>query len=430
MTIIKENHIHSTRPGWTGRIISLLILVLLSACFTSPDAQGIPQPQTDDFSVRRVDPVRLTGSFNDFITSVYQAPASEKQALVDSFLQWADSTTGIPYVEDSTAYFLYVNGSSPQVRVAGDFTDWDPTGQNLTHLTGTNLYYAGYEFEADARLDYKLVVNQNWILDPLNLQTCSGGFGPNSELSMPDYVQPPEIQSYDIPHGSVHATTFSDTTQDRTRAVRIYTPPGYAESAESYRTIYFHDGGEQLYLGYADNVLDYMISMDMIPPVIAVFVDPTNRMEEYSYDYDFMAMFVNELVPWVDAQYRTMAEPEYRAVAGVSLGGLTSLLFTLEHPEVFGNCGAYSPAIWFGDIIDQYEAASVLPARIYMDAGTYEPSIYNSSNTLRGILEDAQWDLVWKTWHEGHSWGAWRAHLDDALLHFWPMISSGIDDRY
>jgi len=406
------------------------VFSLLFSCTTAPDPQDTALIAADDFSVRRLDPAQLTGSFNDFINTVYQAPADQKQVLVDSFLQWADSTTGIPYIEDSTAYFLYVNGASPQVRIAGDFSGWDPTNQNLTHLSGTNLFYAGYHFESDARLDYKLVVNSNWILDPLNPHTCSGGYGPNSELAMTGYIQPPEIEAYTIPHGSVFSTTFSDTTQGRTRAVKIYTPPGYVEGNQSYRTIYFFDGSEQLNLGFADNVLDFMISEELIPPVIAIFTDPINRMEEYSYDYDFMEMFVNELVPWIDGQYRTMPEAEFRAVAGVSLGGLSSLLFSIHHPDVFGNCGAYSPAIWIGDVIDQYETSQSLPIKIYMDAGTYDPSIYNSSTTLKGILEAGQWDLQWREWHEGHSWGAWRAHLDDALTYFWPMTTSGIDDRY
>ena len=408
----------------------LLTIVQFQACATAPVPQDNTLFGTDDFSVRRADPERLTRLFNDFITSVYVAPADQKQALVDSFLQWADSATGIPYIEDTTAYFLYINGASHEVRVAGDFTDWNPTNQNLTHLSGTNLYYAGYQFENDARLDYKIVVNSNWIVDPLNPNTCSGGYGPNSELSMSEYIQPPEIETYAIPHGSLFSTTFSDTTQGRTRAVKIYTPPGYVEGDESYRSIYFHDGSEQLNLGYAENVLDFMISQELIPPVIAIFVDPINRMEEYSYDYDFMDMFVNELVPWVDSQYRTMPEAENRAVAGVSLGGLASLLFTIQHPDIFGNCGAFSSAIWFGDIIDQYDASQVLPVKIYMDAGTYEPSSYNSSMSLKAILDDDVWDLHWRQWHEGHSWGAWRAHLDEALIYFWPMVTSGIDDRY
>ncbi len=427
----RKNRTNKTTPTNLFRALpSLLIFIFILSCTTAPESQDIEFLAVDDSSIRRIDPADFTGSFNDFITSVYQTPADQKQALVDSFLQWADSSAGIPYIEDTSAYFLYVNGSSPQVSVAGDFSGWDPGNQYFNHLSGTNLYYKAYQFENDARLDYKLIINGNWILDPLNPRTCSGGYGPNSELSMSGYIQPPEIESYTIPHGSVISTTFQDTTQGRARPVNLYTPPGYLDGTQSYRTIYFHDGNEQLVLGSARNVLDFMIAQELIPPVIAVFVDPTNRNEEYSYDYAFMEMFVNELVPWIDSEYRTMPEPQYRAVSGVSLGGLTSLLFTLHHPEVFGNCGGYSSAIWFGDIIDQYEASPVLDVKIYMDAGTYEPSIINSSSTLKGVLEGNQWDLKWRTWHEGHSWGAWRAHLDEALSYFWPMTTSGIDDRY
>ncbi len=401
----------------------------------SPEHLQKQHSVTDDFSVATVSAQQKGFTFNNFITSVYQAPADQKQALVDSFMQWADTTTGIPYIEDNTAYFLYINGSNPTVSVAGDFTGWDPSGQIFNYLSGTNLFYRGYQFEADARLDYKLVIddqdpNDKWILDPLNPNTCSGGFGPNSELAMSDYVQAPEIQNFEIPHGAVTYYDFSDTTQERTRSVRVYTPPGYVENDFQYRSIYFHDGNEYLTLGFAQNVLDYLIENQSIPPVIAVFVDPTNRNEEYSCDTDFMDMFVNELVPWIDSEYRTMIDANSRAVAGVSLGGLTSLLFTLHHPETFANCGAYSPAIWIGDLMQEYQSSEVLPVKIYMDAGTYETSIFNSASTLQETFLNNSWNYKWKIWHEGHSWGAWRAHLDESLTYFWPMTSTGIDDSY
>lgn len=410
--------------------ISIVTLFSLQTCWMSPEySQKLPSI-TDDSSVNTINVQANHFTFNEFITSVYQTPDDHKQGLVDSFVQWADIITGIPYIEDNTAYFLYINGSNPTVSIAGDFTDWDPNGQQLTHLSGTTLYYRGYQFESDARLDYKLVVNGEWILDPLNPMTTSGGYGPNSELAMNDYVQAPEIQNYDIPHGSVSTSNFTDTTQGRTRSVWIYTPPGYTESDLQYRSIYFHDGNEYLNLGFAQNVLDYLIENKSIPPVVGVFVDPTNRNDEYSYDMDFMEMFVKELVPWIDSEYRTINDANSRAVAGVSLGGLTSLLFTFHHPETFANCGAYSSAIWIGDLIQQYENSEVLPVKIYMDAGTYETSAFNSSLTLQESLANNGWEHKWKVWHEAHSWGSWRAHLDESLNYFWPMTSTGIDEGY
>ena len=408
----------------------LPVMMFFQACDSSQENQNFDLLSSGQISARQFVPDQRDGSFDDFINSVYSAPAAQKQALVDSFLLWADSATGIPYIENANAIFLYTRHSASTVNLAGDFCGWNPEGQSLSHLNGTNLYFATYEFEMDARLDYKFVVDGNWILDPRNPNICSGGYGPNSELSMPDYVQPEEIETYGFAHGSISSESFSDTTQGRTRDVKIYTPPGYSTSEAQYRTVYFHDGSEYVTLGSAGNVLDFLIATEAIPPVIAIFVDPTNRNDEYAYDYAFMDMFMNELVPWVDDNYRTLEEAQYRAVAGVSLGGLTSLLFTIQYPDIFGNCGAYSPAIWFGDIIPQYEAQTALPVKIYMDAGTYEPSIYSSAYELLGVLNSNSWDVEWKVWHEGHSWGAWRAHLDESLTFFWPMVTSGIDDRY
>ena len=414
----------------TLSLIFLTALLILTGC--NPELTNPEQTPGNGFSVRPQGTRDFT-TFNDFVTSVYQAPDSAKQTLVDSFLVWANNQTGIPYKEDSTAYFLYTHDQSVDVAVAGDFNGWSPSNSSFSHLYQTNLYYRAEHFEMDARLDYKLVIDgNNWILDPRNPHHVSGGYGPNSELAMPAYVQPPEIQEYEIPHGTLESFLWTDTTQGRSRNVKVYLPPDYAGNVDSFRTIYFHDGSEYLDLGFAENVLNYLIYQEAIPPVIGVFVNPTNRMTEYAYDYDFMAMFVNELVPYIDGSYRTLTRAEDRAIAGVSLGGLTSLLFSISHPDIFGNCGAYSPAIWgeYGDVIDLYhQAENVLPLKIYIDGGTYEPSIHAPAEQLAQYLMENGWDTVWHSWHEGHSWGAWRAHLDECLTYFWSLETTAIDEH-
>lgn len=367
-------------------------------------------------------------SFNDFVTEVYNtSDPDEKTALVDSFMTWAQTTTGIPYLEDSTrAIFLLRSSTISSAAVAGDFNGWDPTNQDFTRLSDTDLYYRIETFEPSARLDYKLVLDgSQWILDPLNPNTCAGGFGPNSELAMPHYIQPPEIQQHDIPHGTVTSLTFHDAASTA-HELQIYLPPGYAVTNDSFPIAYFHDGSEWLDLAYVRNTLDYLIHFQDIQPVIGVFVDPNDRNQDYSYDYAYLNMFSNELVPWIESQYRVKPGPANRATIGVSLGGLTSLLFSVQRPEVFGNCGAFSPAIWFGDIVDQYTSAPEMLTRIYLDSGTYEPSIYQATQSLATLLDERNATYVNKIWPEGHSWGAWRAHLDEALTFFWPVEMTGI----
>jgi len=340
-------------------------------------------------------------------------------------MAWA-APQGFPYIENQTAYFVYHQSSVSEVTVAGDFNGWSPTVTHLYRLAGTNFYYRGLNFENDARLDYKFVVDGNWILDPLNPHTITGGFGPNSELAMPGYVQPPEIQTYPIPHGALETFTFTDDLQGRSRQVWVYLPPEY-DSTHVYPTVYFHDGGEYLSLAYARNVLDYLIDQQLIEPVVAIFVDPTNRNEEYTYDNAFLTMFVQDLVPYIDSHYATSQDSSHRAVVGVSLGGLTALWFAYEHPEIFGCAAGFSPSVWLGNLLQDYTEAEP-NTRLYLDAGTYEGQLYQSTVQLHNILDGKNWPHRWRVWHEGHSWGSWRAHLDEALTYFFPFTTTAIDE--
>ena len=59
--------------------------------------------------------------------------------------------------------------------------------------------------------------------------------------------------------------------------------------------------------------------------------------------------------------------------------------------------------------------------RFYVDWGTYEPTIRNVANTAQERLQDRGYDVLWREWHEGHSWGSWRAHLGIALGYLHPV---------
>src|SRR3970282_1406521 len=134
--------------------------------------------------------------FTEFINYVNSlSDSASKAAAVDSFMIYARSA-GIPFIEENTANFIYL-GNFSSVSVAGDFNGWNQNADALSKLVGTRLWYKTKTFELNARLDYKFVRNGNdWILDPENPNTCTGGFGPNSELSMPEYVQPWEIEYF------------------------------------------------------------------------------------------------------------------------------------------------------------------------------------------------------------------------------------------
>ena len=364
-------------------------------------------------------------TFDDFLAQLNAAPMDQRPALVDSFMSAASA---FPIVEqDTLAHFIY-RGSVQSVSVPGDFNAWTIGASPLELVAGTDFWHRTGSYENDARLDYKFVLNgSTWILDPLNPLSVLGGFGPNSELRMPGYEVPPEIAFYsEIPHGSFQDTVFYSTNMGNSRTIRVYLPPTYITSADSCPLILFHDGLEYISLANANNVLDYLIYQERIVPIIAVFVPPVNRNAEYagSLQDQFASFIVDELIPWVDSRFRILAGPENRAVLGASNGGNISLWLGLHHSEIFGHVAAQSSYIQ-SSISDGFQNGPGLDLKIYMDLGTYDlPPLIPLVRNFIPILQEKEYIYQYQEYHEGHSWGFWRAHVDDALEMFFPAGQS------
>jgi len=214
-------------------------------------------------------------NFLTYINSI--SDPVRKVEVADSFVN-ANRTTGIPIKEGNMAVFLY-NSPANYMQIAGDFTNWSAS-VTMNKISNTNLFYYFRTFEMNARVDYKLVVNgSNWILDPLNPRQCPGGFGPNSELAMPAFVQPWEItRRPGLPAGQLLAFSISSTNTNSSFNYYVYLPHGYdSNSTKRYPVVYIQDGSDYLSLAQAATILDNAIDSGKIESVIGIFVRPNNR---------------------------------------------------------------------------------------------------------------------------------------------------------
>ncbi|MCB9367213.1 MAG: T9SS type A sorting domain-containing protein [Calditrichaeota bacterium] len=363
----------------------------------------------------------LGQTFSAFLSRVNSVPNDQRPAIVDSFLQ---AVPGFPYIEETNqVHFLYL-GEATSVTIPGDANQWNPNSFAMNRISGTDLWYHSRFFESDARLDYKFVLNNtNWILDPRNPYTVVGGFGPNSELRMPDFVQPPEIEYYPGPeHGTLRDTLFHSDILGNTRRVRVFIPAIYNPFDNCLPIVLIHDGLDYLDLAHADNILDYLYFESLSRSVIAVFVPPVNRTEEYagSLQDEFGQFITQELLPWVDSEYNTCPEPHNRGTIGASNGGNISLWLAVTYPDQFGLVGAQSPNVQ-SSITDSLLARDDLGLRFYVDIGTYDiPQLIPLTENLIQILNEQHYDHTSQVHHDGHSWGNWRAHLDECLIYLFP----------
>ncbi len=366
-------------------------------------------------------------TFSDFLILANRTAGEQKIAVIDSFMQAAGT---FPFIENDTLVHFIYRGSANRVTVPGDANHWDPAAFPMSQIPGTHFWYRTESFEPDARLDYKFVLDgRNWILDPRNPHTVTGGFGPNSELRMPGYVPPPEIE-FDpaLPHGTLMDTTFFSSSLNNSRKIKVYLPPGYSQSQTRYPVVLFHDGLEYVSLAKANNVLDYLIAHQRIRPVIGLFVPPVQRNAEYagSLKTRFATFITDEVFVWLDQRFRTLAEPAQRAVMGASNGGNISLYLALKRPDVFGNVAAQSSNVE-DEISRGFRESPKLPLKIYLDLGTYDiPLLIPRVKNLLPILQQKGYPVIFKEFHEGHSWGNWRAHIDEALEFLFPATPSSV----
>lgn len=162
------------------------------------------------------------------------------------------------------------------------------------------------------------------------------------------------LTAYSQGGGTVVADSFVSATLGRPYQFNVYLPAGYQESESRYPTVYLlHGRGDtkDAWLNIRD-MLDRMIAEGAIPPVIAVLPDmPSLSAAGYYIDSQYRGgealerAFFNDLIPYVDSTYHTLADPGSRIVGGYSMGGYGAMRYALAHPEVFAgalNCWGVS----------------------------------------------------------------------------------------
>jgi enterochelin esterase family protein len=401
----------------TLKFISLASMLTAAA---SSRAQTIARSDTQEVLGER---------FNDFLSRVTaEKDSATRKSIVDAFVKKV-KVSGHPVVEDSTVYFMY-RGNANRASVPSDLNEWSLTADTMKRVAGTNLFYLPKSINEAARFEYKLVIDSTWILDPLNRQQAIGGYGPNSEIWMPHYSPPKEIEYRpNIRHGKLDTLSFKSRLLRRTHPVFVYTPPGYRKSHVLYPCIYVTDGGEYITLALMLNILDNLIADERIDPIVGIFIDPrtdvrdsqtSKRMIDYSLSDTFVNALITELRPTLLKKYRLTTKPEQTAIIGASLGGLISTYAAYRHPEVFGLSASQSPAYWWKDsaIFKIIEAGPKKPIRFYIDTGTIKDAQPQASR-MKNLLESKGYEVMYGEYPEGHNWANWRARLDEILTYFW-----------
>src|SRR6187551_591589 len=378
---------------------------------------------------------QVYSSFQKQLVRLHSTSSTE----VEKAWQELSDQNQIPLIDKDSVAFLY-RGDAKTVSWMGDFNGWgyDKKFKNAgTKIPNTDIWILKTSFPEDARLDYKIVVNEtNWILDPVNPHqqwSGVGGGSPNSELRMPQWKEDASSQNIDaVFHGRVEKDILINSKELGYQVMySVYLPASYrATSSEVYPILYAMDGYEYMHerMGNMITILDNLIHQKKIKPVIAVFIDhrePVNRsnnrrMQELAMNEHYLNFVTNELIPKVEKQYPISTHSADRAVLGTSMGGLTAAYFSFSKPEVFGLAGIQSPAFWFRPEIYTYcDNPDKPPVKTFMSSGQINDT-QEGAVKMKSILEKNTCTYEYKEVNQGHSWGNWRDLIDDMLIYFFP----------
>ncbi|MBI2946943.1 MAG: esterase [Verrucomicrobia bacterium] len=173
------------------------------------------------------------------------------------------------------------------------------------------------------------------------------------------------MDSKEVPHGAVSSVAYYSKSLSKFRRLHVYTPPGYESGKGKYPVFYLlHGAGDSdeawTSVGRAGFILDNLIAAGKAKPMVVVMPAGHTRASGFGARAgastnspparppvdEFTQDFENDILPYVEKNYRVRADQKNRAIAGLSMGGAQSLNIAIRNLDKFGYVGVYSSGVF------------------------------------------------------------------------------------
>jgi enterochelin esterase-like enzyme len=287
---------------------------------------------------------------------------------------------------------------------------------------------------------YSLVIDGVKVADPAS-ESFYGTGRMSSAIDIPeDGVDFYTIK--DVPHGDIRSKSYFSKTTGKWRNINIYTPPGYdKDSKKSYPVLYIQHGGGEDERGWAvqgktNIILDNLIAEGKAKPMLVVI--PNGNVSKpgstaAGYTEEAMTNFKEEIfenvIPFIEKNYRVKQGAANRAIAGLSMGGGQAFYTGLRNPDMFANVGIFSSGL-FGGIARQPGAAEFDPEKtipgllakaesfnkklkvFYISVGEQDPRIEPTKKLIETFRSKGL-KVEFASFPGAHEWQVWRKSLHD-----------------
>ena len=285
---------------------------------------------------------------------------------------------------------------------------------------------------------YLYMVDGAPTVDQKNAGLKAGPRGNNNRFLMPG--APDFFADRAVPHGRVEINFLESPSLKETRPVWVYTPPGYAAGSQRYPVLYLLHGSGDLEGGWveegrANYILDNLIADGRATPMIVVMprghILTDTQVDREKNNEALQQVLYREVVPYVDASYRTVADRNHRAIMGLSMGGGQTLRFGLQNLSLFDTVVGLSPAIrypqatyetMFKELVTDPAASNQRLKRLLIFCGTKDHLVdasdaFDAWLTAHRITHEyrrTDYESMWPGRRDDHTWPIWRMNLRDA----------------
>ena len=254
-----------------------------------------------------------------------------------------------------------------------------------------------------------------------------------AEAGMSDF----EVQN--VPHGEVRTVYYYSKVDESWRPLMVYTPADYNENQQEYPVVYIQHGGGEDHRGWMEQgrtaqIMDNLIAAGKAKPMIVVSANSNVRSRNGGfgggYSWQGMQTFRSELlenvIPFVEKNYRVIKDRKSRAMCGLSMGGGQSFYIGLRDPEVFANVGVFSTGM-FGGIsgASNFDLETEVPGILtdtkafnkqfdifFMSCGEQDPRIDYTRNIVKK-MRDGGVEVLFNSYPGDHEWQVWRKSLHE-----------------
>lgn len=249
-----------------------------------------------------------------------------------------------------------------------------------------------------------------------------------------------------VPHGQLRENQYFSKTSNSVRRVYIYTPPGYENNNKKYPVLYLQHGmgenetgwGNQ---GHANLIMDNLIAEGKATPFIIVMensaVDlsgmprrprpgstpgqgaPGPSMNSFNFAGQFERILIDDLIPYVESNFRVIANQKQRAMAGLSMGGMQTRSIVKTNPEKFSYVGLFSSGTFSPSEIKDIELFKKAGKLVFMSFGSREAA---GAAQIGAVAEE--WNAIgikgvsYVSPETAHEWHSWRR----SLYEFAPLL--------